>query len=140
MERLTAALENAGSLAALLDAAWDAFEVMIAVTGDHANTEEGFFAALVYALAAAANGRDAIIAAPSLPGRLPAEQPPRPGCDSRGGTVLDAAAWLAVLSGVLASQLESAATRASDHRDRAACLTGAQYAREVHSLLAWTQP
>lgn len=139
MEHLIAALENAGSLPQLLDAAWDAFELMIAASGDYADTDEGFSTALVFVLAAAANGRDAIITAPSLPPRLPAEQPAQSWRHRRGGGVLDVASSLAALSGLLAGRLDLAASSARDPRDRAACRTGAQYAREVHALLAGTQ-
>ena len=140
MEALGAALENADSLAALLDAACDAFEVMIATSGDYADTDEGFSAALVYAMAAAANGRDAIIKAPSVSPCPPTGQPSRPGFCCPGGSVRTVSTSLAVLSEALADRLESAACSADDPRDRIACLTGAQYAREVHALLAGTQP
>jgi hypothetical protein len=139
MERMTAALESAGSLAALLDAAWDAFELIISASGDYADTDEGFFAALVYVLAAAADGRDAIITAPSLPARPPQSQPAGPGHPDPGRSALDVAASLASLSGVLADRLTSAAGPAGDPRDRAACVTGARHAREIHVLLAGTQ-
>lgn len=134
IERLTAALENAGSLTALLDAAWDAFEFTISVSGDHADTDEGFFAALVDVLTAAADGRDAIVAAPSLPPRPLGSCPARSG--DRGRSVLDVVATLGSLSGLLAGRLTSAASSAADPQDRAACLTGARYAREIHRLLA----
>lgn len=140
MEHLSAALDSAGSLTALLDAAWDAFEFIIAMSGDHADTEEGFSAALVYALAAAANGRDAIIAAPSLSPRLPLENAARAGCGHPGTNAAEVAFSLAALSDALAGRLELAASTASDSRDRTACRIGAMYAREIHGLLAGTQP
>jgi hypothetical protein len=140
MEDLGAALENTPGLAALLDAAWNAFEVMIATSADYADTDEGFFTAMAYVMAAAANGRDAIIAAPSVSPRPPTEQPFRLGSYRPTGSARAVAASLAVLSAVLADRLGSAASSTDDPQDRIACLNGAQYAREVHALLAGTQP
>lgn len=138
MERMTAALDNATTLAALLDAAWDAFELMISASGHYADTDEGFVTALVYVLAAAADGRDAIITAPSLPARPLAKQPAEPEPPCPGGSAADVAVALAGLSDVLAARLTSAAGPASDPRDRAACWTGARYAQDIHALLGET--
>jgi len=140
MERMTAALESAESLGALLDAAWDAFEFIISESGDYADTDEGFCTALVYVLAAAADGRDAIITAPSLPARPLGKRSAGPGHPSPSGSVLGVAAALAALSAVLAARLASAAGSAGDRRDRAACLIGAQYAREIRALLGGAEP
>jgi len=140
MERMTAALESAQTLAALLDAAWEAFELVISASGDRADTDEGFYAALVYVLAAAADGRDAILTAPSLPARPLETRQSGPRHPGPGGSVLEVAAGLAALSSVLAARLASAADQAGDRGDRAACLIGARYAREVHALLGGTQP
>jgi len=128
-ERLTAG----GSLAALLDAAWDAFEVIITVSGECADSGDGFFTPLVYALAAAADGRDAISTAPSLPCRPagePSTKPAGPVSTARG-----IVAAMAVLSDQLAVRLVSAVSTASDRGDQAACLIAARYALEIHALL-----
>jgi len=140
MERMTAALESARTLAALLDAAWDAFEFIISASGDCADTDEGFFTALVYVLAAAADGRDAIRTAPSLPACPLEARPAGPRHPGPGGSVLEVAAGLAALSNVLADRLASATGQAGDSGDRAACLIGARYAREVHALLGGAHP
>ena len=140
MEHLSAALDSARSLTALLDAAWDAFEFIIAMSGDHADTDEGFSAALVYALAAAANGRDAIITAPSLSPRLSKADAARVDRGHWGANAAEVESSLAALSDVLAGRLELVASTASDSRDQAACRIGARYAREIHGLLAGTQP
>jgi hypothetical protein len=127
-------LSDAGSMAVLLDAAWDVFEVIIAASGDCAECGDEFFTPLVYALAAAADGRDAITTAPSLPGRPAAEAP-----TSRAGPLLTArseVADLAALSDQLAVRLVSAASTANDPGDQAACLLAARYALEIHALLA----
>jgi hypothetical protein len=138
MKQIAAALQNPGSLAALLDAASDAFELIISASGTYADTDEGFFTALVFVLAAAAEGRDAIITAPSLPTRPPKAGPagdlgPHP-------TVPEVAAALASLSSLLFAQLTSAAGLARQPEDQIACRVGAQYAGEIHALLAGTQP
>jgi hypothetical protein len=140
VERIAAALERADDLADLLDAAWDAFEAIISATGTYADTSEGFSTAMVYALTAAAEGRDAIIMAPSLPGRTAGEQPPRSWKLAPGNRPGEAAAAMAALSAVLAVSLAAAASQAADPVDRAACLTGARHAREIGALLAGTLP
>src|SRR5215472_12248872 len=84
--RITAAqhrVQQASDLAAVLDAAYEAFEVMLSVIHRVQDPGSGLFAALVMAAASAANGRNAVALAPSLPGRpllaVPAGQRPRPG-------------------------------------------------------------
>lgn len=127
-------LRDAGSMAVLLDAARDAFEVIIAASGDSAESGNGFFTPLVYALAAAADGRDAVTTAPSLPGRPAAELSAASASSPliARGVVAD----LAALSDQLAVRLVSAASTARDPGDQAACLIAARYACEVNALLA----
>ena len=76
-------LQQASDLAAVLDAAYEAFEGMVSVIHPVQDPASGLFAALVMAAASAANGRNALALAPSLPGHpllaVPAEQPPRSG-------------------------------------------------------------
>src|SRR5262245_56838255 len=62
-------VEQADSLAALLDAAHDAFEDMLSVIRVHEDPEDGMFIPLVMVAASVADGRDAIAFAPSLPPR-----------------------------------------------------------------------
>ena len=60
-------VETAGSFEVLLDAAYAAFaEVMSAIYSDEDRAGESF-AGLAFAAAAAAEGRDAVAGAPSLP-------------------------------------------------------------------------
>jgi hypothetical protein len=60
-------IEDAGSLTALLDAAYAAFEeVMSAIYADEDRVGESF-AGFAFAAAAAAEGRDAVAGAPSRP-------------------------------------------------------------------------
>jgi hypothetical protein len=136
MERIAAALESADRLPGLLDAAWTAFEAILSLSATYADTDAGFFTALVYAMPAAADGRDAIVTAPSLPAR-PAGQEPDGASDLvHGDSAAEAAAAMAALSAVLADRLTAAAGSAGDREDRTACLIGARHAREIHALLA----
>ena len=67
IESARARLEQATGLPAVLDAAYDAFEEMLSALEDQQDRGGGAFAAFVMSGAAAANGRDALAAAPSLP-------------------------------------------------------------------------
>ena len=70
MDTITAArarLEHATGLPAILDAAYDAFEDMLPAIEAQQDPGSAAFTAFVMSAASAANGRDAIAAAPSLP-------------------------------------------------------------------------
>src|ERR1035441_4530227 len=62
-------LERAAGLAAVLDAAYDAFESMRLAFRVHEDPASGLFGAFVMAAASAADGRDAVACAPSMPPR-----------------------------------------------------------------------
>ena len=84
--------------------------------------------------ASAANGRDAIAAAPSLP----AAAAPRVVTTARApatATARQAAAALTGLSRVLVSRLNAAAGLSADVGDRAACASAAHHAAAICSLL-----
>ena len=68
-------LQEADGLTALLDAAYAAFEAMVSVIHPVQDPASGLFAAFVMAAASAANGRNALALAPSLPGRPLAATP-----------------------------------------------------------------
>ena len=132
-------LQRAGELPAVLDAACDAFEDVLAVLCDHQNPADDMFVTFVIAAACAANGRDAVLFAPSLPaqrlhGTPEAEESPH------RGLAADVVSELAELSQLLAAQLVQAAGRAGDHGDRTACRDAARSAREIHSLLTGSGP
>lgn len=130
-------LENSGSLAVLLDAAYDAFEEMIAIIRGHEDSDEGFFAGLAFAAAAAADGRDAILTASSLP-PTPAGKQPAGGSPGLGAGAAEMAAEVAALSRLLAARLAHAAELAASPQDRLACRHGARSAQEISHLLAGT--
>jgi hypothetical protein len=128
-------LGEASGLAAVLDAAYDAFEGMlpvIAACQDHAGS---LFAAFSKSAVSAAEGRNAILLAPSLPSCC-LQETPAPGEEShRGQDVEIIAAGLAAVSVLLADRLARAAKSAPDYRDRAACRSAARRARDIHALL-----
>jgi hypothetical protein len=133
-----ARVEKAESLAAVLDAAYDAFQEMLSAIRSYEDSGEPFFAALVMAAAAAADGRDAVAAAPSLPRTAPGSRqtatPP-----GRTG-VADLAAALAALNRSVSLRLLHAAASAETHADRVACRNGAACADEAHWLVAGNGP
>ncbi len=138
MTRITAArhrLQQASDLAAVLDAAYEAFEGMVSVIHPAQDPASGLFAAFVMAAASAANGRNALALAPSLPGHplppVPAEQ--QPGSGEPPERVAEAVAGL---SHLVAERLAQAAACAPDTGDRAACRHAAHSARDICGLLS----
>jgi hypothetical protein len=132
-------LEQAGDLAEVLEAAYEAFEGMLSVIGPCEDPASGWFAAFVMAAASAADGRDAVAFAPSLPAhavrRAPAvgDQP----CGASPGDVADAVAGLGQLA---AHRLGEAARSAREAGDRAACQDAARCARDICGLLGGSAP
>lgn len=133
-----ARLQAARGVPEILAAAYDAFEQLLLTIREHEHRAEGLFAAFLMAAASAADGRDALTFAPSLPTPLP-----RPGDTARatGNPALppdidEVADELADLSQVLVLGLGVAASQAPDPADRAAITEAAQSARSIRSLLA----
>jgi hypothetical protein len=126
----------AAGLPEVLESAWCAFDCMLAEAEAHEDPATPLFPAFVLAATAAANGRDAVLRAPSLP------WPPRvtgPGGGQAGapGEPAEAAARaLAWLCQVLMSRLEAAAGSAAASGDRDACRYAAGRARVICDLLA----
>ena len=142
MTRIDAAyvrLQQASDLAAVLDAAYEAFEGMVSVIHPVQDPASSLFAAFVMAAASAANGRNALALAPSLPGHplaaVPAEQRPPPGEPPER-----VAEVVAVLSHLVAERLGRAAASAPDSGDRAACRAAAESARDICGLLSSSGP
>lgn len=131
-------LRAAGEVPAILTAAYGAFDQLLLVIREHEQQAEGLFAAFVMAAASAADGRDALTSAPSLPLPLP-----RPTASSRkpvslnGQVSIDTVAdQLAGLSQVLADRLMLVTRQTPDPRDQAACDEAARSAVTVRALLA----
>ena len=137
MTRIDAAqhrVQQASDLAAVLDAAYEAFEAMLSVIHPAQDPASGLFTALVMAAASAANGRNALALAPSLPRYpppgVPARERPLP-----GGPPELAAEVVARLSHLVAGRLSQAASCAPDTADRVACRHAARSARDIGGLL-----
>src|SRR5215472_5570921 len=132
-------LHQAGDVPSAVDAACDAFEDILGVIGSYEQTATSTETAIVFLLLAtqAANGRDALLFAPSLPRR---SLHPRPALGQpERGSASDITAAVAGLSRLLASRLARTATAAAG-ADQAACHDAARYARKVHDLLAGEDP
>ena len=137
-------LERAVDLTAVMDAAYDAFEDLLAVIRQHEDSANGLFAAFMFAAMSAANGRDAILFAPSLPASRNADRPALEGAEPQDteptDTVEDAADAAVGLAHLLADRLLEAGQAAPDPDDRAACLAAAQCAGEICGLLRGSEP
>jgi hypothetical protein len=127
-----ARLEHATGLPAILDAAYDAFEDMLPAIEAQQDPGSAAFTAFVMSAASAANGRDAIAAAPSLPAAAPCVTTARA---PAAVTAQQAAAALAGLSRVLVNRLNAAAGLSADAGDRTACASAARHAAVMCSLL-----
>ena len=123
---------EAGSLPELLDAAYDAFEGVLAVLGEHDDPDSPFFVPAVMAGAWAASGRDHLCWAPSLPprrlhGEMKAEVPV-------AVSAPEAVDWVSEMGEVLAGCLGRSARSAADPADRDACAGAAGCARQIRLL------
>jgi hypothetical protein len=133
-------LKQAAGLAAVLDAAYDAFESMRLAFRVHEDPASRLFAAFLMAAAAAADGRDAVAFAPSIPPRRrhgAARDGQGPPGEYSAERFADEAAGL---SQVVAACLARAAGSASDPCDRDACEQAARCAREICDLLGGAGP
>ena len=111
---------------------------MLAVITRQQDHGGGAFAAFVMSGTAAANGRDALAAAPSLPpvsSGGPADTAGQPAPDL---PVQDAAAVLANLSQLLSHRLTDASDHTAGLADRVACIQAAGHAAYLCSLLGGT--
>jgi hypothetical protein len=127
---------DGGGLPALLDSAYAAFELLLSVIEEHEDPATGMFAQFVLAATQAANGRDALLFAPSLPFRplFPADT-----TVSGQGSSTDVQDMV-TLSMVLCGVLTQASDAVSGRDDRAACLHAARSAAAIHRLLTGTDP
>ena len=131
-------LQSADGLAVVLDAAHDAFEGILLIIRAHEDPADGLFISLVMAAASAAEGRNAIIFAPSLP---PGPLHPAVRTEDPGDTDATAVAVeLAALSELLATRLTEAALSARENADQTACCDAARSARDICALLTGSRP
>jgi hypothetical protein len=131
-------LEAAQGLPGILDAAYAAFEDMLTVIEDREDPVQGLFITYATAGMIVANGRDAVLRAPSLPARrlnsAAGEEP------HHGETAEDDARQLAALSTVIANRLSEVAGAAGELRDRIACEEAARSARNISALFTGAGP
>jgi hypothetical protein len=133
-------LQHAAGLAAVLDAAYDAFEDMLQAIRAHEDPASGLFAAFLMAAASAADGRDAILFAPSLPPGQGSNTPATSNEEPAGESAASIAGAAAGLSRVLATRLTEAWATAADPGDRAACADAVCCAQSIHDLLGGSGP
>ena len=138
-------LDRADDLPALLEAAHQGFAVALAALRAHEDPASVWFAGFVMAAAEAANGRDALLFAPSMPLQsgpgMPdlGTDPPAAMAAGRGAGEESAgrvAGDIAALCGLAAVRLARAASDAPDPGDQDACARAARSARWICELLA----
>ncbi len=129
-------IHAAAGLPEVLESAWRAFECMLAEAEAHEDPATPLFPAFVLAATAAANGRDALLRAPSLPWP-PRDTPHGSGqADGPGEPAPETSRALASLSQALISRLETAAGSAARSGDRDACRYAVGRACAIYDLLA----
>jgi hypothetical protein len=129
---IQARLRDASTLPDTLAASFDAFEAIRLAARSCTDWVPELFAAFMTTADAAVDGREAITAAPSLPGGPAAAQP---GLLAPGGSVDAALVILAALGTLLDSRLTQASAAASIAADRTACGEAATAARRIHQLM-----
>jgi hypothetical protein len=128
-------LEQADDLPTLLQAAHQVFVAALTALRAHEDPASVWFGRFVIAAASAADGRDAVIFAPSMPGQR-THGTRGAGDDSSAATADTVAGDIASLSGLAAVRLARATGQAADPGDQAACVRAAQCARRICELLA----
>lgn len=128
---------QATDLPELLDAAYAAFDDMLAVLRCHQEDDETAFSAFVLAASAAANGRDSIGGAPSLQAASPCE---RVGDLLEGASFARVALATAAFSGQLATKLTAFAASAANPEDRECCKHAAAEAATIQTLFGGAIP
>ena len=130
-------LQQASDLAAVLDAAYEAFERMLSIVQPLQDPASEWFTPFVMAAASAADGRDSLLFAPSLPGNPLLGAPAGEGAPPAQSPE-DVAKAVAGLSRLAAGRLARAAASALDGGDRSACRHAIRCARDICELLSGT--
>jgi hypothetical protein len=121
----------------MLDASYDAFEDIIAIARRHQEDDQTAFPAFVLVAGAAANGRDWIAEAPSLP-------PTSPGRHVRDfsdeADLAQEVSLIAAIASELATRLAVAAQRATKPEDRVCCENAAAEADAICALIGAASP
>src|SRR5215472_5213928 len=134
LNAITARVVCAATVPELLDAGFDAFEIIQQVARACEDRTPELFAAFMMAAGTAVEGRNALTDAPSLP--LAPAGPPQVPPGRTTADVARVANQLATLAALVAQRLHAAADQAALPEDRTACQQGAQSASEIHRLLA----
>jgi hypothetical protein len=143
VRKITAAADRfrqAQGLPAVLDAACDAFEAILTIIGDYEDTAStGAAITLLPVATQAANGRDAVLFAPSLPPRAfhPTAAAGEPHSPESTSAIRSS---VTELSELLAVGLAHTAATIADGADRAACRDAAACAARIGALLAGAGP
>ncbi len=138
MTRLTRAyerLQQTGDLPAVVAAAHEGFVAALTALRAHEDPDSAWFGEFVMAAASAADGRDALVFAPSMP----ACRSPGTGLtdeNAAAGAARNVAGDIAALCGLAAVRLAQAASEAADRGDQAACVRAARCAQRICELLA----
>jgi len=134
LDACTARVRSSDTLAELLEAGFDAFEVIRLVARACEDRAPDLFAAFMTAAGTAVEGRNALNGAASLP---PARTGPPPAPTVSAETSADRIAdELAALAALLAQRLAEARVQAVLAGDRAACQHATHAAAGIHRLLA----
>lgn len=126
-------LLKAGSVADVLAAGWEIFELVRVIAAASAGQAADMYPAFTFARGAAVSGRNALAFAPSMPAGPGAsfESLAPPACDVQ--EIADAVAGLA---SALSARLRETAAIAADAGDRSACEDAADDAERIIGLLA----
>jgi hypothetical protein len=132
LDAIAARLRGGTALAGLLDAGFDAFEIIRLIARASEDLAPDLFAAFITTAGTAVEGRNALNDAPSLP---PATR--RPAITMSAAIDADQIAdELAALATLLAQRLAEAGAQAVREGDRAACQHATYAAADIHRLLA----
>jgi hypothetical protein len=134
LEGITARVHGSTTLAELLDAGFEAFEVIRLVARPCEDRAPDLFAAFMTAVGTAVEGRNALNDAPSIPPSC-SGPPPAPTVSAAADTG-QIADELAALAALLAQRLAEACAHAVLADDRVACQYAARAAADIYQLLA----
>jgi hypothetical protein len=129
---IQARLQDASGLGDTLAVSFDAFEAIRLAARSCVDRVPELFAAFMTTASAAADGREAITAAPSLPAGPGATHPD---LVASGDSVDDVVGVLAALGALLDTRLTRAGASAAIQADHVACREAAGAARRIHKLM-----
>jgi hypothetical protein len=133
LDTIASRLRGSTSLAELLDAGFDAFEVIRLVARAGEDRAPELFAPFVTAAGTAVEGRNALYDAPSLPQAIGPPPAVAVSITAGGGDIADA---LATLAALLARRLGETGAQAVGEGDRVACQHAIYAAADIHRLLS----